>query len=425
MHGQRASPLGVDPPALGQLNLPHSAEEKAGAAEINSSEHRGTIALYAAAVFLFWFSQYIYVPTLPTFVQSKTTDLAVVGVVLSMYGLWQAIIRLPLGLATDWVGWRKPFILGGIACSGIGAWIMVTSRGVEGLAFGRAVTGLAAGSWVPLVVAFTALFPPQEAVRASALLVLFNSLGRLAATTLAGPLGAISGYSSTFYIAMGVSALSVFTLLPIREVPRLSNAPLSASVRRLIVRHDVLLPSALSAVAQYVNWAISFGFLAVLVQQLGGDTVAQGAVVTVLLVMTVLGNLLASSLVSRFGSQHLVYASFLFIAFGTVWAALSHDLPVLFIAPAFLGIGSGIAGPVLMGLSIENVAGTERTIAMGLHQTIYAIGMFAGPALSGAIASALGIQTMFALTALMCLAIGFLGTSFLGTVGLVRNEDGQ
>jgi DHA1 family multidrug resistance protein-like MFS transporter len=108
-----------------------------------------------------------------------------------------------------------------------------------------------------------------------------------------------------------------------------------------------------------------------------------------------------------------VYASFVLIAFGTTWAALSYELPVLFIAPAFLGIGSGIASPALMGLSIENVAGTERTTAMGVHQTIYAIGMFAGPAVSGAIAGAIGIQTMFALTAFMCLALGFCGTSFI------------
>jgi hypothetical protein len=94
---------------------------------------------------------------------------------------------------------------------------------------------------------------------------------------------------------------SVFTLLPFREESYPSQAPSPASVRRLIFRHDVLLPSVLGAVVQYVNLAISFGFLAVLVKQLRGDSVAQGAVVTVLLVMTVLGNLIASSFVSRLG----------------------------------------------------------------------------------------------------------------------------
>ncbi len=51
-----------------------------------------TIGFYIAAAFLYWISLYLYVPTLPTYVQTKTDNLAVVGTVLSMYGLWQAIV---------------------------------------------------------------------------------------------------------------------------------------------------------------------------------------------------------------------------------------------------------------------------------------------------------------------------------------------
>jgi len=80
-----------------------------------------TIALYAIVVFLYWVSLYIYVPTLPTYVQGKSHHLALVGVVLAQYGLWQAIIRLPLGIAADWMGWHKPFILAGLALAGLGA----------------------------------------------------------------------------------------------------------------------------------------------------------------------------------------------------------------------------------------------------------------------------------------------------------------
>jgi hypothetical protein len=70
---------------------------------------RPTIGLYSASVFLFWMAQYIYLPTLPTYVQSKANDLAVVGVVLSMFGLWQAIIRLRKRLQTKlepWMLWK-------------------------------------------------------------------------------------------------------------------------------------------------------------------------------------------------------------------------------------------------------------------------------------------------------------------------------
>ncbi len=375
---------------------------------------RFTIALYATAVLLFWFSQYIYIPILPTYIQTKTTNLAVVGVVLSMYGLWQGIVRLPLGIAVDWVGWRKPFILVGLALAGVGAWVMATSPDVEGVAIGRAITGISTGAWVPLLVAYSALYPPEEAVRASALLTFFNSVGRIFATALTGPLNEWGGYSVVFFIAVGVSALAVLTLLPLREERRPAQAPSIAGLRHLLLRRDVLLPSALSAVSQYVNWAISFGFLAVLVTHLGGNSIAQSAIVTVDIALIALGNFLASYTAHRLGAKRLVYLSFILLAIGIVWAAWSPSLTILFVAPVFLGLGIGIGYPVLMGLSIQNITDAERTTAMGLHQSIYAVGMFVGPAVSGGIAAAIGIQPMFAVTAFGCLALGLVGTRWMG-----------
>ena len=154
-------------------------------------------------------AQYIYLPTLPTYVQSKASDLAVVGVVLSMFGLWQAIIRLPLGIAADWLGWRKPFILIGLGLAGLGAWIMGTTDTVRRLDDWPRGDGLSAGAWVPLVVGFSALFPPKEAVKASALLTLFNSVGRVLATSVTGSLNNLGGYALAFFVATGIAALSI------------------------------------------------------------------------------------------------------------------------------------------------------------------------------------------------------------------------
>ncbi|NTW99761.1 MAG: MFS transporter, partial [Geobacteraceae bacterium] len=60
----------------------------------------------------------------------------------------------------------------------------------------------------------------------------------------------------------------------------------------------------------------------------------------------------------------------------------------------------------------------ERSTALGLHQSIYAIGLFAGPWLSGILADSFGIQPMFGITALGCLILGVLGVRWL-----FRNRD--
>ena len=371
-----------------------------------------TMALYSVAVFFFWAAQYIYLPTLPTYAQSKVNDLSLVGFVLSMYGLWQALIRLPLGIASDWFGWRKPFLIGGLALAGVGAWVMATSDNFAGLAIGRSITGLSAGTWVVLVVAFSALFPPEEAVRASALLTLFNSAGRIVATATTGILTDI-GSTLPFFVATGIGLFSAIIILPVDEPRRPPKAPSIAGIGRLLARRDVMVPTLLSTIAQYALWTTSFGFLTMLAKQLGASNVMQSAVVTLHLVFVVLGNLIVSSQTKRVGTQRLVYASFALLFVGMMIAALAPSLLILFAAPVFIGLALGIGYPVTMGMSIARVDDAERTIAMGLHQAIYATGMFVGPALSGVLADHIGLQPMFGVTAGACLVLGLIGTRYI------------
>ncbi len=379
-----------------------------------SHVRRASIALYALAVFLFWGAQYIFLPTLPTYVQIKTNNLAAVGLVLSMYGLWQAVVRIPLGIAVDWLGWRKPFIVAGLALAGVGAWIMAIAGGAGGLAIGRAITGASAGTWVVLVVAFSALFPPQDAVRASSLLMVANSLGRIFATAITGSLNDLGGYTLPFFIAIGIAILSALIVLPIDEPRREPQRPSMRGIGRLLARQDVLLPTLLSAVGQYALWTSSFGFVPVLAKQFGATNIQQSAIVTLHIAAATCGSLIASAHAQRIGAPRMIYASFASLASGIACAALAPSLPMLFAAPALVGMGMGLGYPVLMGMSIERVDDSERTIAMGLHQSIYAIGMFAGPAFSGMIAEALGLPAMFGITAAGCLALGWMGTRGLG-----------
>ena len=373
------------------------------------TNRRLTIVLYAVAVFLFWAAQYIFLPTLPTYAQSKVSDLSIVGFILSMYGLWQALVRIPIGIASDWLGMRKWFMIGGLALSAVGALIMAASNDAAGLAIGRAVTGVSAGAWVVIVVAFSALFPPEEAVRASSLLMVFNSFGRIVATSAAGSLTDLGGYTLPFMIAAVLGLLSALILLPVHEVRRPSVSPSRANIMRVLMRRDVLSPSLLNAVGQYALWTSAFGFFTVLAKQLGATSVLQSALVTLHITLAMVGSFLTSWRGLRITAQQWVYAGFALLAAGIAVAALAPSLTILFIAPVFTGLGMGIVYPVLMGMSIVRVDENERTIAMGLHQAIYALGMFSGPAIGGALAEAIGLQPMFGITASVTIVLGIGG----------------
>ena len=390
-------------------------EYTVSASLLDAGHRRLTIALYGMAVFLYWMSLYLYVPTLPTYVQSKSDNLALVGIVIAQYGLWQGVVRLPLGIAADWLGWRRPFIIVGFALVGLGALTMGAADSVNGLIVGRAITGLAAGVWALLVAVFSSLFPPHEAVRATAMLTVVGSVGRVLATGVTGSLNELGGYSLAFFLAAGVAVLAILVLLPIRESRRPPRRPAIAGIGRLISRRDVLLPALLAAVSQYTNWAATFGFVPILAQRLGATDVTQSALISMHIGIVIVGNLLVAAVVSRIGARRLVYLSFALLSVGLGGMACISSLPLLFVAQFCIGISQGIGYPVLMGMSIEHVAEANRTTAMGLHQAVYATGMFAGPWLSGVLADAMGIQPMFGVTAFVCLALGLLMTRQLGS----------
>jgi MFS transporter, DHA1 family, multidrug resistance protein len=369
--------------------------------------------LYIVIVFLYWASLYFYVPTLPVYTELKTESLALVGTVLAMYGLWQAVLRLPLGIAADWLGRRKPFILTGLIFSAAGALIMANATSTEGMIIGRAVTGLAAASWVPLVVVYTGLFPPAEAVRAAAVLTLVNSASRMFATALNGTLNTLGGYPLAFFVGAGVALLAAVVLLLVREPSRAINTPSMRGIGRLVTRRDVLLPSLLSAVAQYATWATVFGFIPILARQYGASDVLQGILVSMNIGVVALGNVLTTAVIQRVGKSKLLHLSFIILAAGILSAAAGRSLFFVVVAQFLIGLSTGINYPILMGMSIEHVAEPQRATAMGVYQSVYAVGMFTGPWLSGLLADALGIHPMFFLTAIVILIMGLSGAYWL------------
>jgi MFS family permease len=382
---------------------------------ISLGGRRITISLYATAVFLFWFSLYVYVPTLPNYVQTKTGSLAVVGIVLAQYGLWQAVLRLPLGITADAVGWHKPFIVIGFAFAALGAVILAQAGGTAQLATGRAITGLAAATWVPLVVVFTGLFKPHETVRATAMLTFIGTSGRVLATSSTGALNELGGYALAFFLAAGAAMLAILIVLPAQSKRRPPRKPSVVGITRLVSRRDVLLPALLAAASQYANWAATFSFTPILARELGATDITLSALLSLHLGVVLAGNLAATAIINRIGARRLVTISFLLLSGAVSLVALAPSLAFVFVAQFFIGLSQGMGYPVMMGLSIRYVDEENRTTAMGLHQSVYAIGMFAGPWLSGILADAIGIQPMLGVTAFAVLALGLSGVRLLST----------
>jgi MFS family permease len=348
----------------------------------------------------------------------KTASLTLVGTVLAMYGLWQAVIRIPAGIGVDVTGRGKPFIILGFLLSGSGAVVMAFGNTTFTLALGRALTGLAAGTWVPLVGVFNGLFPKEKAVLATSLLNMSGQVGRLLATSSNGVLNNLGGYSLAFLVA-AASCVAAIVIISLAPLPKKEPAPPSlGSFWRLLTRRDVLLPTLIQIVVMLASWAVTFSFLPILASQLGASDVLKSLMISANVAILIVGNL-ANTLIDRRVPHRLTLVmAFTVMAGGALTASLARSVVALFVATGMMGLANGFAYPTLMGMSIGNVSPREKTTATGIHQAVYAIGMFTGPLYAGFTADLIGIRAMFVLTAALTLVLAY------GMIAMLPREVG-
>ncbi len=136
----------------------------------------------------------LYAKTLP-----GGEDHTLVGLALGMYGLTQAVLMIPFGMASDKIG-RKPVIMFGLLLFALGSFVAADADTLMGVVLGRALQGAGAIS-----AAVTALLADltREEKRTQAMAMIGGTIGMAFAVSLAaGPV---------FYRWIGVPGIFAMT----------------------------------------------------------------------------------------------------------------------------------------------------------------------------------------------------------------------
>ncbi|MCL5108437.1 MAG: MFS transporter [Chloroflexi bacterium] len=410
-----------------------------------------TKVLFVASTFVFWCSLYVYVPILPTYTQQLGGSLAMVGLVVGAYGVTQFVLRVPLGVFSDRLGRRKPFILFGTLTAAAGAAGFLVAGDPWGLFLARALTGVAASSWVAFTVLFSSYFPPGKAVRAMSLVTFVSGSSQLVATFAGGQIAQRFGSVSTFWVGLALAGVAALASLAVRDEPRRTTAPPSwEQVARVMTGSPrqyqstaagavsprqyqsavagavplLLIVSFNAVLSQYAAYVTTYAFTPIYAAGLGASRADLGLLVTAMLISSTIGQLLAGNLVERWGERVVVAGGMLIAATGIAATPFVATVPLLLGLQALNGLGRGLGFPVLMGLSVRYLPQQQRATAMGVFQATYALGMFAGPFAGGQIADAFGLDMVFYSTGVVCLASAGLALLIPGRRATrARNED--
>ncbi|NPV06538.1 MAG: MFS transporter [Anaerolineae bacterium] len=363
------------------------------------------VGSFVVGIALFWAALYFYVPTLAVHARSLGASDTVVGLIVGSYGFTQLIVRVPLGIASDRLGRRKVFVLLGLLTIAVSSIGLALAPSPAHMLLARGLAGVAASTWVASTVLFSAFYPPSEAVRSTSLMSLSSSLGQMLATFAGGYVAARHGTGSPFWVAAFVAFVGFLVLLPVAEPAAAQRrTPPLGEIAGVLTLPSLLLISLAAAAAQYAAFATSYAFVPIFADEvLHLDSAQIGTLTSMVLLPYALMTTMVAGLSTRVSERRLVTVGLCLLAVATTVVPFTVGFWSLLVSRILFGLGMGLTYPVLMGLSIKSVPQEQRASAMGAFQAIYALGMTAGPAISGLIADQFSLTSVFWVTAAACL----------------------
>ena len=323
-----------------------------------------------------------------------------VGLAMGMYGLTQAVLQLPLGMASDRFG-RKKVIYLGLLVFALGSFMAAVATSLPMLVLARAIQG--AGAVSAAVTALEADLPREE-VRTRAMAMIGLSIGLTFSASLV-----ISPLLSEYIGVAGLFALTgVLTLLSMLVVKFLVPDPVRSKLHEdaevqparfgEVLKNKELLRLNFGIFALQCGMMALFTSLPFALQDLGLNKAHHWQVY---LPATLIGLVLMIPAIIVGETRNklkqifllgiaLIFASQLGLLFGlhSVWL-IGLSLIVYFIGFNILEASQ----PSL----VSKIAPAElKGTAMGVYNTMQSVGLFSGGALGGLLFHHFGFNGVFA-----------------------------
>ena len=334
-------------------------------------------------------------------------DLSAIGMAMGVYGLVQAVLQIPFGMAADRFG-RKRVIYLGLALLALGSIVGAMATSVGGLALGRALQGGGAIS-----AAVTALLADQtrDAVRTKGTALVGASIGLMFALSLVlGPL--LSGWGGLSAIFGVTLLLAVCGVAIVRFwTPPEPSLPVAGQTKHSLwglLVHTDLIRLNFGVFALYAVQLASWVAIPALLIQAGVASADHGWVYlpAVLLSFVVMGVTLFP--MERRGLLRPLFLGciLLVMVVQAGWGWLATSSPPLWMLAILLFLffcGFNVLEASQPSLASRLAPTGSRGAALGVYNTLQSLGIFAGGAMGGLLLKSVGASGVFLTSAALML----------------------
>ena len=329
-------------------------------------------------------------------------DSSLIGLALGIYGLTQALLQLPFGLASDRLG-RKRVIVAGLLIFALGSFVAATSHTLVWLIVGRALQGAGAVS-----AAVTALLADQtrDEVRTKAMALVGASIGLVFAVSLvAAPLlVAHIGLGGLFALtgSLALAGIAVVLWWVPAEPLKPKNTPRGSLAE--VLRHPALLRLDLGVFILHAVQLAMWMAVPAMLETAGLDKAQHWQVY----LPAVLGSFFVMGMtLFRLEKKGYLRAVFLsavgliaLVQLGLLWVALSTPtVSALAVLLFVFFCGFNVLEASQPSLASKVAPAHSRGAALGVYNTLQSLGFFVGGVAGGWLVKHGGAQGLFAVCA--------------------------
>lgn len=352
---------------------------------------------------------------LPLYAATFTSELLLIGAVVSSFWILRAAFEIPFGIISECVGRKKPVLIGTLLGS-LGA-ILIAGTGSLSLIFaGQALRGVSQAAFFCVSLAFlTEIAPPQSRGKAMGTLQAIEWGGMVSGNALGGLLASWVGYRGVFW-----------TCVPIASIAFASTLLLVASDRRAERKILLAVENSFKGISSMANLAM-FGVCALVFTLVMSDSGLMKTIMPLYSQSSLAMTLTGFSLIMASRSVGVVFGTFsggwlsdrikrvkTLIA-GSILSMLSVlFLPAtgVFAIIMFLMFLNGIAYGYVYGsvpVMVTEMFPAKKGLAIGLYRTFFDLGGIVGPYIVTVVGLSSYAAPFFLMTCLFAANSVFLG----------------
>lgn len=351
---------------------------------------------------------FMVLPVLALYTQSMPSATGLhIGLALGIYGIFQALLQIPFGIASDKYG-RKPLIILGLFIFVIGSIICALSKQIEWFIVGRAIQGAGAigGTINALAADLT-----RAHLRSKVMMIMGIGVGAtfLLAMLLGPSLSIFIGIPGLFLVAAGFGLIGIILLLkavPTPSKPIGTTSLLNWKSSKPVILNADCLRLDFSIFVLHATLTTSFVVIPLLLAQLDLSAKAVGMCYVPVLIVSFLINLPILSQAEKRGTlKKFLYFAIVLLGLsqlGLAWLPLNLLCSVLLLLgffTAFVFLEASL--PAL----ITRIAPTElRGMATGIFSSAQFCGIFVGGLMGGLLYQNSSIATVLT----TCAGISFI-----------------